>query len=496
MHNWIQFTETVMVKNTVQIESKYASKYTSKPVSGVPRTTRTVGVMSEIRRRIAARILTPGEKLPSIRAMAASMQLSTHTVVEAYERLCAEGVIRSRPGSGFFVDSPLAPLSMTEIGPRLDRAVDPFWVSRQALEADADMLKPGCGWLPPDWLPQDALRRGLRALARADNAALADYGSPLGLPALRRLLARRMVDLGVDASTDQIVLTDSGTQAIDLVCRFLIEPGDTVLVDDPCYFNFLAVLRAHRANIVGIRHTPTGPDIDQFARAIAEHAPRLYVTNAAIHNPTGATLSQTTAYRLLKLADEAGLTIVEDEVFADFDAVAAPRYAALDGLKRVVQVGSFSKTLSAAARVGYIAVRGDWIEGLVDLKIATSFGSGHLSSALVLNVLKDSSYHKHVEALRARLARSMVEVSDRLKAVGIQPWLQPQAGMFLWCRLPGDADAVTLSQTALAQNIILAPGNVFSSSQSAKSFMRFNVAQSLDDRLYRFLRQSLIGVGA
>ena len=460
-------------------------------VAAVRPATRIGDVMQAIRARIAARSLTPGEKLPSIRALAASMQLSTSTVVEAYERLCAEGVIRSRPGSGFYVAGALAPLSMAEIGPRLDRAVDPFWVSRQALQARSGMLTPGCGWLPPDWLPQEAMRRGLRELARADDAVLADYGSPLGLPALRQLIGRRLAERGVEAGADQIVLTDAGTQAIDLVCRFLIEPGDTVLVDDPCYFNFLAVLRAHRARIVGIPHTPTGPDVEHFARAVAEHAPRLYLTNAALHNPTGATLSPVTAHRLLKLADEARLTIVEDEVFADLETEPAPRLAAFDGLQRVVQVGSFSKTLSAAARVGYVAVRRDWVEGLVDLKIATSFGSGHMSSALVLNVLKDGSYRKHVEGLRVRLARAMLEVSSRLQELGIQPWLQPRAGLFLWCKLPPGADATALSQAALAQGIILAPGNVFSPSQSANGFMRFNVAQSLDERLFAFLRQAL-----
>lgn len=462
-----------------------------KSPSSTPPSTRIGDVMGLIRGRIAARSLTPGEKLPSIRALAASMQVSTSTVVEAYERLGAEGVIRSRPGSGFFVAGPLAPLSMAEIGPRLDRAVDPFWVSRQSLQADGAMLKPGCGWLPPDWLPQASLRRGMRLLARAEDTTLADYGTPLGLAPLRQLLARRMAERGVEASADQIVLTDSGTQAIDLVCRFLIEPGDTVLVDDPCYFNFLAVLRAHRARIVGVPMTPSGPDLAHFARAIAEHAPRLYITNAAIHNPTGASLSPVTAHRVLKLAESADLTIVEDEVFADLEPGGAPRLAAFDGLQRVVQVGSFSKTLSAAARVGYVALRRDWVEGLVDLKVATSFGSSQLASSLVLHVLKDGSYRKHVEGLRLRLARAAVEVGARLKALGIRPWRVPQGGIFLWCQLPDGTDAAALSQAALAHQLVLAPGNVFSPTQSASDFMRFNVAQSQDERLYGFLRQAL-----
>ncbi len=174
------------------------------------------------------------------------MRVSKSTVVEAYERLVAEGVIRSKPGAGFFVSAPLAPLSLAEIGPRLDRAVDPLWVSRQALETGDTVLKPGCGWLPPSWMPEAALRRALKSAARLEASGLADYGTPLGHRPLRQLLARRLGEHGVEASPDQIILTESGTQAIDLLCRFLLEPGDTVVVDDPCYFNFHALLRAHR----------------------------------------------------------------------------------------------------------------------------------------------------------------------------------------------------------------------------------------------------------
>src|SRR5690606_1241687 len=126
--------------------------------------------------------------------------------------------------------------------PRLDREVDPLWVSRQSLETGARSLKPGCGWLPADWMPGDAVRRALRAAARAPAAALSDYAPPLGLPGLRQRLAQRLRERGADTRPDQILLADSGTQAMDLLCRFLIKPGDTILVDDPCYFNFLALL--------------------------------------------------------------------------------------------------------------------------------------------------------------------------------------------------------------------------------------------------------------
>jgi len=436
--------------------------------------------MQAIRQRIAARLLVPGEKLPSIRGFAEFLRVSKSTVVEAYERLVAEGCILSKPGSGFYVAGHVAPLSLAEIGPRLDRAIDPLWVSRQSLEASQTVLKPGCGWLPASWMPATNLRRALRSLGRTDDHILTDYDTPFGLAPLRQLL-------------DQILLTDSGTQAIDLLCRFLIEPGDTVLVDDPCYFNFLALLRAHRATVISVPYTQHGPDVDLFARALSEHRPRLYITNSALHNPTGATLSPVVAHRLLKLAGEHDLTIVEDDIFADFEHEPAPRLAAFDGLERVIQIGSFSKTLSAAVRCGYIAARGDWIEKLADLKIATSFGGSRISAELVHAVLKDGSYRKHMETLRQRLLSAMKATSTRLRSIGIVPWLQPQGGMFLWCNLPAGLEAADIAQSALKEGIVLAPGNVFSLSQSASGMMRFNVSQSLDPKIFRLLETALRG---
>lgn len=448
-------------------------------------------VMEDVRRRMMARSLGPGAKLPSIRLMAQAAGVSKSTVVEAYERLVAEGAITSRRGSGFFVASQPAPLSLADIAPRLDRAIDPFWVSRQSLQSEDHVLKPGCGWLPPHWLPQEDIRRALRAVARDDGDSLSDYSRPLGLPSLRHLLARRMAERGIHAAPDQILLTESGTQAIDLLCRLLINPGDTVLVDDPCYFNFHALLRAQRATIVSVPMTPKGPDVAAFEQALITHAPKLYITNCGVHNPTGASLTLQTAHRLLKLADAHDLMIIEDDIFADFEDEFSPRLAALDGLDRVIHIGSFSKTLSAAVRCGYIAIRQDWLDRLVDLSIATSFGASRLSSELVLRVLQDGSYRRHLRSLRARLAKARGEVASRLREVGIEPWLEPRAGIFLWCQLPDGLDAADLARSALERGILLAPGNVFSLSLTAGRNMRVNVAQTNDPAIFDFLRSAI-----
>ncbi|MBK1840159.1 PLP-dependent aminotransferase family protein [Azospirillum sp. YIM B02556] len=463
--------------------------------------TRTGDVMDAIRRRMASRALSPGEKLPSIRSFATTMGVSPSTVVEAYDRLAAEGVIRSRPGSGFYVSGAVPPLALAEAEPRLDRAIDPFWVSRQSLDAGPDMLKPGCGWLPADWMPNAAIRRAIRHLAHADDGLLADYGGTRGSLPLRRLLARRFADEGIAAAADQILLTNSGTQAIDLICRFLLRPGDTVLVDDPCYFNFQALLRAHQARAVGVPYGRTGPDAALFARLLSAHRPRLYITNSALHNPTGATLSPQTAHQILCAAAAHDLTahdftIVEDDIFADFEPEPSPRLATLDGLDRVIRIGSFSKTLSASIRCGYIAARPDWVEALVDLQVATNFGGpSPVAAELVHATLNDGSYRKHLDGLRRRLARVRRETAARLEALGLRPWLMPRGGFYLWCSLPDGRDAAEVARAALRESVVLAPGDVFSVSRSASGYMRFNVAQMGDPRIFDVLARAMKASG-
>lgn len=436
--------------------------------------------------------------MPSIRAMAGLMSVAPSTVVEAYDRLAADGVIRARRGSGFFVSqTALPPLVLAEGRSEKERAIDPVWVSRQSLGTAPNILKPGCGWLPDAWMPTGAIRKALRTLGRANDSILTDYGGTHGSPVLRRIVQGRLLEDGIDASPDQILLTGSGTQSIDLVCRLLLRPGDTVLVDDPCYFNFRALLRAHQVKIVSVPMTPTGPDIATFETVLTSESPRLYVTNSALHNPTGATLAAQTAHRILMAAAVRDLTIVEDDIFADFEPEPSARLATLDGLQQVIRIGSFSKTISASMRCGYIAARADWIDDLVNLQIAANFGGpGPMASELIVAVLTSGGYRKYLEELRRKLKRAQLDTIEQLATIGIEPWMVPRGGFNLWCRLPGGINSADVAQSALAEGVVLAPGNVYSASQGAANYMRFNVAQCSDSRLNPILRRAIAGASS
>lgn len=445
--------------------------------------------------RIEQRHLLPGTRLPSIRHLATTLGISKFTVIEAYDRLVAQGYLVSKPASGFFVAGQRPALNLSEPEDSRDHAIDPIWIMRQALTMDSNMLKPGCGWLPPAWLNEEHLRRALRQLAGAGQSQVLEYGQPLGYAPLRQQLVRRLADIEVPATPSSILLTDSGSQAIDLVHRYLLQPGDTVMVDDPCYFNFLGNLRSHRAQVIGVPRLADGPDLDRMAELAARYRPKLYLSNAALHNPTGALLSPAIAHRLLRLAEAHDFLIVEDDIFLDFQEHPGPRLAALDQLQRVIYLGSFSKTLSAAIRCGFIAARADRISDLTDIKLAASFGNNEVSAQLVYRLLADGSYRKHVETIRRRLRQSMAQTQRRLEACGLTSWVQPSAGMFLWMQLPDGIDSAPIARAALDRGIVLAPGNVFSTGRICGGFLRFNVAQSGAQRLTETLRELIPATG-
>jgi DNA-binding transcriptional MocR family regulator len=446
--------------------------------------------------RIEARELAPGARLPSIRSAAAEFSVSKSTIVEAYDRLVAGGHVQARRGSGFTVTARRATPSLQELAPKLDRAIDPVWVARQSLEIEDRALRPGCGWLPESWLPEADLRRALRGVAQAPHAKLLEYGHPLGYLPLRQALQVRLAELEIDAAPTRILLTDGGTQAIDLTLRHLLQPGNAVLVDDPGYFNFHANLRAHRAISLPVPRRPDGPDLERLAELARAHKPRLYLMNAAPHNPTGGGLSPAIAHRLLQLAETHEFRIVEDDVFADFRRYPTPILAALDGLKRVIHLGSFSKTLSAGIRCGFIAADDATIDALLDLKIATCFGSGLAAAQMVHRLIADGTQRKHAERIRRRLAAAMGQVGGKLQSLGFTYWQEPREGLFLWMRLPdhlteAGRDAAELARRALRHNIVLAPGNVFSPARSWPDYLRFNAPQSQHQRLFEFLRAEL-----
>ncbi|AYO54446.1 aminotransferase-like domain-containing protein [Acinetobacter wuhouensis] len=446
--------------------------------------------MQIIQDQIANKSLIVGSRLPSVRQFAIRLNCSVSTVVEAYARLVAEGVLESRLGSGYYVLGKTETFTIVETEVQYQREVDPLWISRQSLDAKSDVLKPGCGWLPSNWMPEQSIRKALKQVAKSENILLTDYATPHGHLELRQLIARKKEALDLKTQLNQIFITDSATQSIDLIFRHLLQAGDVILIDDPCYFNFRALIQAHHLKAVPIPFTDNGPDVEKFEQAL-NLKPKIYLTNSGIHNPTGGTVTLQTVYQISKLVEQANMLIVEDEIFSDFEYTPAPRYAALAGLKHVIQIGSFTKTLSAAVRCGYIIAESKLIDQLIDLRIATNFSNSHLNAEIVYQALIDGSYPKHLDWLKKQLNKAMNDTIQKLAVLDIHPLNVPTAGIFLWCKLPIGIQAAELSKLCLKSDVILAPGNSFSQAENAGEFMRFNVAQCIDKKVFDVLDQAI-----
>ncbi|THF61937.1 PLP-dependent aminotransferase family protein [Pseudothauera nasutitermitis] len=446
-------------------------------------------IVGGIRAQIEDRILRPGMRVPPIRRLAETQGVSRFTVVEAYDRLVALGYLRSRRGSGFYV-APRREREESRLPAPVDRAVDVAWVMRRALDDRPGQIKAGTGWLPAEWMDGEGLRRHLRALSRRADARLAAYGTAQGYLPLRQQLQVKLAEYGIGAQPEQIVLTEGATRALDIVARHLIKPGDTVLVDDPGYFNFFGNLRLQGAKLVGVPRLADGPDTAEMEALLAHHRPKVLFTQSALHNPTGGNLSPAKAFRILQLAEKHDFHIIEDDVYADFQPQLSTRLANLDQLNRVIFIGSFSKTLSGSLRVGYLAARADLAAEFVDVKTLTSVSSSEFNEQLTYQMLTDGHYRKYVERLQGRLAQATQACLRMLERVGMEVFLEPKGGVFVWARPPGLDDAADLATRAAAAGIMLAPGKVFRPQTQASPWLRFNVAFAAHPQLERFLAET------
>jgi len=459
-----------------------------KPSSTIPLVTQ---IVEGVRALIVEGGLRAGTKMPSIRQFAQAHGVSVFTVVEAYDRLVAIGLLVSRPHTGFFVRQRHGRDEDSSLVASVAGAdFDAKWYLRRIFEHRHLSMKVGCGWLPGDWLFEEGLRKALRAMA-AEEGELGGYGDPKGFRPLRQLIGESMAERQVQVRPEHVLLTQGSSQGLDLALRRLVRAGDPVLVDDPGYSNLLFSLRYQGARLLGVPRTPRGYDLATLERLIVEHKPKVFFTQPRLHSPTGSVAPLAHLHRVLQLAEAHELTIVENDIYADLDPEPRPSLASLDELHRVITIGSYSKTISPNLRVGYLMAHPDMVEDLAQLKMVSGLTSSELSERLAHGALTEGRWRKHLKSLRERLAVAHEHTGNRLAALGFELFAEPKAGMFLWARHPALADTVALSNQAAERDIMLGPGHLFSCELAPSPWLRFNVAFSQEPALYDFLQQAL-----
>jgi len=461
--------------------------FTLDPKDATPLVTQ---IVEGFRGLIESGSLRPGAKAPSIRQFAHAHEVSVYTVVDAYDRLVALGYFVSRPHSGFFVRRREVSASVAgRPGPNYH--FDSMWYLRRVFENRSLDLKPGCGWLPGEWLFEEGLRRSLRSLA-SETVDLGGYGEPKGFLPLRQLVRDMLADQEIAMTAEQVLLTHGSSQAMDMVARRLVQPGDAVLVDEPGYPNMLFSLRFLGARLIGVPRTPNGYDLVALENLVREHEPKVFFTQPRLQSPTGSVASLAHLHRVVQLAERHQLMVVENDIYADLDPEPRPSLASLDQLERVVYISSFSKTVSPNLRVGYVAAHPDVLEDLAQLKMISGLTSSEFAERLAYGALIDGRWRKHLRGLRDRLARAHQTVAQKLETHGFEVFNEPKAGMFLWARHPHVDNATELAYQAKEHDILLGPGHLFTTDLRPSPWMRFNVAFGEDDRLWAFL-QALIG---
>ena len=447
--------------------------------------------------RIRTRLLAGGARLPSVRQCAQQQGVSASTVVAAYDRLLALGLVEARKNRGFYVrETAVAQPIRIQEAPELIAKQPQYSNSPQHNPINATALirgmfhgvsskpQPGMGVFPPDWLETTFLPAAVRRFtgAKALYGYSLHYGEPAGDSELRRALSQKLAGINVNAAPSQIITTVGATHALDIVSRTLLRAGDYVMVEEPGWAIEFARLNALGMRIRPVPRSAAGPDLDVMARFCEVHQPKLFVSVSVLHNPTGYCLSPGSAHRVLQLANKYNFHIVEDDTYSHLAPEHATRLSALDGLQRTIYVSGFAKILAPGWRVGYLAAPPDVFERLLDTKLLASLTTPALLEKALAWCIDQGQLRRHAERMRAQLAVARARSVKLALAHGCTFAAEP-AGLFGWVDTGIDTEA--LAQRMLDEGYLLAPGALFHATQQPSTLMRINFATTQDATFWK-----------
>lgn len=440
-------------------------------------------VLTRLQSEIAQ--LRSGARLPSVRSLAKRWHISTHTVVTVYERLIAQGLIESRPYSGFYVRArterrePEMPLQLAHSG-----RVDTQWMLAAFMGQNE-----GAG-VPKNWLDHERVLSAVRHVGRNAGSGLLDYGHSHGYAPLRRHIATQLDQAGIHAHPDRQLLLCSGvTHALDLILRHSVKPGDCVLVEEPAWYLVFARLALGGVKVVGVPRLADGPDMRKMEQLVQTHRPVLMIINSVVHNPTGSSLSLAKAHQLLQLAERYDFFFIEDDTFSELHPGSAYRLAQLDQLQRVILVGGYSKVLAAGLRTAYVAANPECIEALVRLKMLSGMTTPELTERVVHRLLSEGQQRRFVQRMRYLAAEGLEQTLDRLAALGLQPDFKPIGGMFAWVNVGCDSESIV--KRLHTERHTLVSGNLFFPDQAPTAYLRFSAALADKPMFWEAFRRCL-----
>lgn len=456
--------------------------------------------MAKLYEQVAQRILTgieqgiyqSGERLPGIRLLQQQFGVSISTIVEAYRRLEDQGLIEARPRSGFFV----RPYSK-RLPTQLDISTppqQPLPVTGQALALrlvqaanNPTIIQLGAAVPDPTFLPIKTVSQALINSLRLHPIPCARYEFPPGHLALRKQLARRMLELGCKTASEEIIITGGAQESLTLALRATTQPGDIVAIESPTFYGLLQVIESLGIKALEIpTHPQQGISLDALRLAIAQWPIKACILVPNFSNPLGYLMPDAAKKECVELLALHNIPLVEDDVYGDLGfGLQRPSVAkSWDKSGNVIYCTSFSKTISPGLRLGWI-MPGRFFEKIEYLKYVLNLASATVSQLAVAQLLEKNTHERYLRRVRRQYATAVNRMINAVNLIFPEGCKisQPEGGFVIWIELPAKVDALLLCQQAYTEGISLAPGPLFSASQRYGHCIRLNCALPWSDEL-------------
>jgi DNA-binding transcriptional MocR family regulator len=425
---------------------------------------------------VQAGSLGPGDRLPPVRGLASSLNVTPETVAGAYKRLVDEGYLRGEVGRGTFVAAPPLhseedPLAPFEAGGSLP----PFAQAPTSNELLRLASRPGvvsfaASVAAPELAPIDELQAALDRTLETEGASALQVGATQGYPPLRAAIAQLLQQRGLDVDESIVCVTSGCQQGIDLAAKVFVGAGDAVLVEQPSFLGALEAFRARGARVVGVPIEADGLRVEALPALIQRHRPKLLYCMPTYQNPTGRSLSAEKRRALLRVAAAYDLPIVEDDSAGFFDLepdIPAPKsIKADDHAGYVIHLGTFSKLIAAGLRLGWLVADPAVFDKLVAAKYASDLSSDALVQRAVHRLLVEGALDAHLSRARAEYRHRRDMLVEALRQPDMLPsdarFDLPEGGFNLWLELPREGPSSTeLFLEAVRRGVAFVPGPFF-----------------------------------
>lgn len=449
------------------------------------KSTRYRFVEEHIKKHIQDLRLSPGQSLPSIRALSIQLNVAKNSVIRAYQELEAQGMVESVPRSGFVIANNLD----------LEAQKVPLAASPQVVNADSitkDILHhptlnmPMAAGSAHPYVDTPEIRSLYAEIGRQSRLQAnspSHYQLPPGSKELRQQLSLIAKQRKVDIGADDIIVTMGAQPAITMALRAITSPGDIIAVESPCYFGVLLMAESLELKVVEIPSDPiTGIQIELVRQALAKWDLKALIVTPNFNNPSGSQMPLSNRIQLLDTTQN--LPIIEDDIFSELSySTPLDSLKNLDTSDRVIYVSSLSKSLDSRLRIGWLAA-GKIHSQIERQLLLENMGSPNLIQQSLIEFLKTGKYQLHMKKMRRRYSKNMQYFIQSLKTTldanptlaGKYQLFKPNGSFLCWLQINGEIDTYPIYKSALQNGISLLPGTLFGTRHQFKNCIRFNVA--------------------